>query len=68
VVGQKSSEEEEIMRQFEMKVHGSLERGMMYFVGIVVKKAIMPEVANNLKIQTERSISKGIGGSQSQQM
>jgi hypothetical protein len=57
-----------MMRQFQMKVHGSLERGMMYVVRIVVKKTIMPEVANNLKIQTERSISKGIGGSRSQQM
>jgi hypothetical protein len=52
-----------MMRQFQMKVQGSLERGMMYVVGIVVKKAIMPKVANNLKIQTEISVPKRIGGS-----
>jgi len=68
VVGPKRSEEEEMMRQFQMKVQGSFERDMMYVVGIVVNNAIMPEVANNLKIQTKRSIPKGIGGSQSQQM
>jgi len=39
-----------MMRQFQMKVQGSLKRGMMYAVGIVVKKAIMPEVANNLNV------------------
>jgi hypothetical protein len=39
----------------------SLERAMMYVVEIVVKKAIMLEAAANLKIQTGRSIPRGLG-------
>jgi hypothetical protein len=49
-VGQKSSGEEALMRQSQMKVLRSLERATMYVVEIVVKKAIMLEAAANLKI------------------
>jgi hypothetical protein len=44
-----------------MKVLRSLERATMYVVEIVVKKAIMPEAAANLKIQIGRSIPRGLG-------
>jgi len=39
----------------------SLERATMYVVEIVVKKAIMLEAVYNLKIQTRRSIPRGLG-------
>jgi hypothetical protein len=48
------------MRRSQMKVLRSLERATMYVVEIVVKKAIMLDAAANLKIQTGKSIPKGL--------
>jgi hypothetical protein len=44
-----------------MKVLRSLERATVYFMEIEVKKAIMLKAAANLKIQTRRSIPRGLG-------
>jgi hypothetical protein len=49
------------MRQSQMKVLRSLERATVYVVEIVVKEAIMLEAAANLKVQTGRSIPRGLG-------
>jgi hypothetical protein len=59
VVGQENSEKDELMRVTQMKVLGSLERGTMYAVETVVKRAIMLGVFGNQKIQIGRSIPKG---------